>query len=545
MVRVMRNTRTSASLVLASLTLLVPLATVRGARADEPSPPAVVNAGGDGATPPSVEPPLAGFHNGLFFLRDKDDVFRLYVQGRVHVDALTWLGPGVGSLGPDSALKTTLTLRRVRTEIAGEFFNGEWQWQISGDFGPTSVDNPAARTDVRNCTVSAAGASTCADQTSAVEAPLQRVIPTDAFVNYAPSPWVNVQVGQYLLPFTMEARVSDNTTPFLERALVVRNLGAPFTRDIGAMVWGEAPNRFVYYTVGVYNGDGANRPNADSRFDVVGRAFVRPFATAPSSPLKWAQVGASFRYGSRDPKQVGYDVPSLTTQAGYAFWKSTYKDSLNRTVHIIPSNEQGAIAAELFVPYGPVDFTGEAIYTVQNTREALDGYQLSPYTERIGSLKGWGYYAQVGAWILGSRDLIGAPPSYGKPLHADLKAPSTAPTRALQALVKVEQLHLTYSGFGRGGAADPKTPNGDIDVLALSVGLNYWATRHVRVGINYINYSFPDAAPLAASAPGGPVQSPNQRAVTPAQSLAAGVNDGARDGGHALHEIQARVGVQF
>src|SRR5690242_16907117 len=73
------------------------------------------------------EAPLAGFHNGLFYLRDRTDVFRLYVMGRVHVDAIGWLGPGVTSLGPDSGLKTTFQLRRARPEIGGEFFQ-DWQW---------------------------------------------------------------------------------------------------------------------------------------------------------------------------------------------------------------------------------------------------------------------------------------------------------------------------------------------------------------------------------------------------------------------------------
>jgi hypothetical protein len=41
------------------------------------------------------------------------------------------------------------------------------------------------------------------------------------------------------------------------------------------------------------------------------------------------------------------------------------------------------------------------------------------------------------------------------------------------------------------------------------------------------------------------VQGPGQRAVAPAQLLAKGVDDNARDNAHDVHEIQARVGVQF
>ena len=100
----------------------------------------------------------------------------------------------------------------LRTEIAGEFFH-HWQWQLSADFGPTSTDNPAARLASRDCTVDpVTGVRTCDDRTNPVEAPLQKPAATDAFINYGPCSWFNFQVGQYLLPFTMENRVSDNTT---------------------------------------------------------------------------------------------------------------------------------------------------------------------------------------------------------------------------------------------------------------------------------------------------------------------------------------------
>jgi hypothetical protein len=494
--------------------------------------------------PRSSEPPLAGFHNGLFFLRDRTDVFRLYVMGRVHVDATGWLGPGVTSLGPDSALKTSIQLRRARPEIGGEFFQ-DWQWLLSVDLAPTTTDNPAAKTASRSCTVDpTTGANSCSDATNPVEAGVQRPAPTDAFVNYGPSPWANIQVGQYLIPFTMENRVSDNTTPFLERSLVSRGLGAPNTRDLGVMFWGQAPKALVYYTLGAYTGDGPNRTNADNRFDFVGRVFTRPLVNQNDLIIKDTQIGLSARFGSRDPKLVGYDVNSLTTQGGYAFWRATYKDSLNRTIHIIPSAEQGAIAGELFVPFDDrFDFTAEAVYAVLNTREAVDDYQLSPFTERATRLTGWAYYAQLGAWVLGSREIIGNP-SYGKPLHLDLNEPQKTAQRGVQLLAKLEQLHASYSG-ARAGALDPKTPLGDIDVLSVAFGVNFWATRHLRVGLDYSFFTFPDSAPLTATTTGGPVQRATQRAAAPAQALTKGADDQARDNGHTLHEIQARVGVQF
>jgi hypothetical protein len=462
----------------------------------------------------------------------------------VHVDGSSWLGPGVSQLTPDQALKDGFLLRRARLEMAGEFFQ-VWQWNIGAEFAPSTADDVAADTASSSCAIDpTTSLLTCSPRQNAVEAPSVKPAPTDVFINFAPSAWANVQVGQFYLPFTLENRVSDNTTPFLERSLAVRTIGAPLQRDIGAMFWGESPDRSVYYAAGAFNGDGPNRPNADSRYDFAGRLVVRPFATTTTSPSKWAQVGASVHAGSRDPAQVGYDMPSLTTQEGYAFWKPTYTDSFGRLIHIVPSAGQVAVAGDVYVPIANFDFAGEFVYVDDNTREAVDGLQLSPFTERTGDFKGYGYYAQVSYWIFGDHDLLGYP-SYQRPLHLDLKVAEQRPEHGVQVLGRFEQMHLVYEGASRGGAVDAKTPNGDIDVTSFTLGMNYWATRHLRVSLNYGYYAFPGSEPISASEAGGPVQTAAQRAVAPAQNLPKGVDDSARDGAHDVHEISMRVGVQF
>jgi phosphate-selective porin len=453
----------------------------------EPSPSSEITPAATTAAPAISEPspairPLAGYHDGLFYLRDKDDLFRLYVSGRVHVDFLSYFGPGLGNLLPDAALKSGFLLRRARLDLSGEFFT-HWQWQVAGDFGPVTTDNTGARTATRDCTIDAtSGAQTCSDRTNNVEAAGVRPIPTDVYINFKASPELNVQVGQFLVPFTFENRVSDNSTPFLERSLPVRGIGIPTSRDIGAMVWGELPNKVLYYSAGIYNGDGPNRPNQDNRFDVVGRVVLRPFA-AGKSAAKGFQVGLSGRRGTREQRLVGYDLPSLTTQGGYAFWKPTYRDSANRVTHILPSGTQAAAGFDVYLPIDRFDIAGELIYASSNTREAVDGQQLSPFTQRLGSFHGHGFYAEAGVWIVGDRS-IAAFPGAGKPAHVDLEKETPKPAHGLQVFAKVEQLQLRYHGSSREGADDARTPSGDIEVESLSLGVNYRATKHLRLSAN-------------------------------------------------------------
>jgi phosphate-selective porin len=484
------HSRLSSSLVFAALLLSLPAA------AQEP---------GDPPSPPWS----SGYHNGSFYVRSPDDIFRLYVQGRVHVDYYDAFASNLGSLAPGVGPNQGFELRRARLELAGEFFQ-TWQWQVGAEFAPSADNNVAANTASLACKVNGKTSfETCSPQLNAVDAATVAPAPTDAFINYAASPWVNVQVGQYYLPFTMENRIIDNTTAFLERALVVRSIGAPLQRDIGAMAWGESPDRLFYYAAGVFNGDGPNRPNVDTRYDFAGRVVARPFARATSTPAKWAELGVSLHEGSRDPSRVGYDMPALTTAEGFAFWKPTYTDSFGRLTHVLPSGAQQAFGADLYLPIGNFDVTGEFVYASYHTREAVDGMQISPFTERLGSLEGWGLYAQVGYWIIGDHDIIGYP-SYGRPIHVDLAQPQQPARHGLQVVARVDELALKYEGASRGGALNPKTPDGDVDVTSFMLGVNYWATRHLRVGVNYGYYALPATAAITS-----------------------------------LHEVSARVGVQF
>jgi hypothetical protein len=451
----------------------------------------------------------AGYHNGSFFVRSPDDIFRIYVQGRVHADFYDAFGPRLAGLAPGQAAPQGFSLRRARLELAGEFFQ-TWQWQLGAEFAPSAADNVAGTTASLACSVNATTSyESCNPQENPVDNPTAKPAPTDAFVNFAAAPWANVQVGQYYLPFSLENRISDNTTAFLERALVIRNVAAPLQRDIGAMLWGEGLDHVFYYAAGVFNGDGPNRPNPDGRFDFAGRAFVRPLAKWTATQARWAQIGASLHTGSRDGSKVGYDLSSLTTSEGFPFWKSTYTDSHSRLIHIIPSGAQLAVAGDVYVPVGDFDFTGEFVYADYHTREAVDGLQLSPFTERTGYLNGYGYYAQASYWVFGDHEVVGHP-SYGRPIHVDLTRPEKSAVHGFQLVARFDQLALKYAGSARGGSDDKKTPNGDIGVTSVALGANYWATRHVRVSANYTYYSLP-----------------------------------ARSAVSELHEVSGRVGVQF
>ncbi|MDB4946083.1 MAG: hypothetical protein JWP97_5617 [Labilithrix sp.] len=474
--------------------------------------------------------PLAGYHNGLFYLRDAHDSFHLYIQGRSQIDFYSFFGRGVS----DTTLKPTLFLRRIRPEVTGELL-GHWRFMIAGDFGATAIDNPRATNETSAAAPGTAPTATSARFASAETTRFQAAA-TDVFINYRRDGIFNVLVGQTDAPLTMENRTSDKFLPFMERSLAVRAVGVPTNKELGLMAWGETARRQAYYALGVFNGDGQNRPNVDSRFDVIGRVFVHPLAIAPvrDNTLQDAQIGISARYGSRDRKWVDYDYPAMTTQGSYAFWSPVYTSSKGAT-HVLPAGDQLTLAAELRVPYRRFDLTSEIVYVDNGTREGVDGFQAST-SERFGAMRGFSYYAMLGFWAFGDRDVNGVP-GYGNPPRLDWsRADLAVPRQALQLLVRWEQVRLDYESASRSGVADARNIDGRIRVNALSFGANYWATRHVRLTLDYVHDVFPSSGPSSA-------QTSTNRAQAPGNGLSAGVDDSARSSAHDLHELLARIAV--
>lgn len=490
--------------------------------------PADPNVGKDGN-------PLAGYRGGYFFLRDADDNYRLYLQGRAHIDFYGYAGPGVS----ETTLKPTLFLRRARPELSGEFFHRFW-FMIAGDFGTTAIDNPKGTNQTSAAPPGVAPIPTTARYNSAETAKVSAA-PTDVFINFRALPWLNFQVGQFDAPFTMENRTSEKWgTPFMERSMTVRDVAVPTQKQLGLMAWGE-PAKEVYYSIGLFDGEGQNRLNTDSRFDLFARGYVLPFASTRTDALKNLEIGASVRYGSRDHNYTYYDVPALTTQGQYAFWNPTYTSSQG-TTHIIYSGPQQGVAFEARVPYGLFDITSEAAIINKATREALEGFEATS-SQRFGSIHGYSYYAELGFWPLGNRDINGLP-GVQNPPHVDFTKPDPeTPPRALQLLVKWEQVRLNYSSARRLGTPDKQNIDGDIKVDAFSLGANYWLTKHLRFTVNYIANLFPDSGPTKAS-PGGTAQTSANRAQAPGNTLAVGTDDSSR-GTHVLHEILARAAVAF
>ncbi|XXT18388.1 porin [Sorangium sp. So ce429] len=505
-----------------------------------PPPPAQVFAPTAETAVATEQQPLAGWH-GSFFLRDANDTFRLYPKGRMGLDFYSTFGSGVSDVPAadnGGALKPRFFVRRARFELAGEFLK-KWSFDMDFEFGGQGLSNTNGRTQN-----SAAPVGQAPTAESARFAPVEAAAPTvalvDLWINYSVMPALNFMFGQYSPAFSLENQTSDISTTFMERNIAIRGFAFPEGKDIGLTIWGDVGDRQLGYGVGVITGDGQNRPGVDAPPDFVARVFARPFGGDKKALLAKAQIGISARHGERDQDYVGYDYAPIRTGQGYTLWGGGYRDSLRRNIHVIPSGAQNAIGGELRLPIKMVELRAEAYYVANNTREAVEGYQLTN-TERLGRVKGLGWYVQLSAWPVGDAYVSGDPGFSPRPTKVDLSKPVDKPKSGLEVAALLSGISATYDGASRspayydestpGAPAAPEAaaPATDLDVVQIGLAANYWHTRNVRLSVNYNAYLTPGSGT-------------NENLLrVPGNTL----GEASRSDAHALHELGARLGLSF
>lgn len=129
----------------------------------------------------------------------------------------------------------------------------------------------------------------------------------DAFIKYKPCREFAIQVGQFKTPFTIESPINPVNLEIFDYSEAVQQLGGykdvcgvgALGRDLGLMATGslfpvEGEEGYKYsivdYSIGVFNGNGANNLDNNNSKDLVGRLDVHP-------GLKEITLSGSYYYG--------------------------------------------------------------------------------------------------------------------------------------------------------------------------------------------------------------------------------------------------------
>lgn len=417
---------------------LAAAATARPARADEPMSPT---------------DPLAGFSDGTAFLRSPDNELILLPNGRLQVDGLAFARPS------DDMPVPTFVLRRARLEVGG-WVGPAVFFSIAGDF--------------------ASGAPAGADPL-----PQSFLATTDDYVAVAPfGDRFILQLGQYDAPFTLENRTSDKYFDFMERSLTVRAFAVPANKEVGAMVHGlPLANKGLYYSLGVFNGDGQNFRNVDKDLDVIGRAWVAPFAFAHVDALSAITLGGSIWAGKRGA--TGLALAGSTTQGGFRFADSKWalSDDKKTPVELHQAGNLTAYALEANIPIAHrFGFRFEYAHKQQALAEDDISGAAGGKLTTLGNaqLRGWSAYGELWAWVVGDDRIIGEP---GLQMPSRLKKfKASNPRHGLMIAARIDNLNQTIT-TDTPALKDPSV--GRLHVVTPELGVNYWYSKRFRATFNY------------------------------------------------------------
>jgi phosphate-selective porin OprO and OprP len=396
--------------------------------------------------------PLAGFSDGAAFLRSPDNEFVLLPSGRLQIDGLAFARPTKDMPVP------TFVVRRARLELGGwigpyVFFN------LAGDF--------------------AAGAPAGADPVAQ-----SFLATTDDYVGVAPfGDRAILQVGQFDAPFTLENRTSDKYFDFMERSITVRSFAVPSNKEVGAMIHGQPlTNKGIYYSLGVFNGDGQNFRNVDTNLDFIGRAWVAPFAFAEIDALKAITLGGSIWAGKRGAS--GLALASQSTQGGFKFADPKWTLPDGKTpAELHQIGNLNAYAFELNVPVAHrFGFRFEYVRKLQGLEEDDISAAAAGKLTALGQAKldGWSAYGELWAWVLGDDRIIGEP---GIQMPTRLKKfKVAAPRHGLMLTARVDNLKETIT---TDTPALKDSSVGTVHVISPELGVNYWYSKRFRATFNY------------------------------------------------------------
>ncbi len=172
---------------------------------------------------------------------------------------------------------TTFYLKRARVSLTGDFLKDKFDYRLQVDMVNANINDGGVKitNSPRIC---------------------------DLYIRYKPLNELNVQLGQYKIPFAIENELCGPTSyEFIEYSYLTvyltRNNAkydgiAATGRDIGAQLYGGFIKRDGYsiinYNVGVYNGAGYNIKDNNSSKDFVGRLIIKP--------IKGLSISGSYMY---------------------------------------------------------------------------------------------------------------------------------------------------------------------------------------------------------------------------------------------------------
>ena len=282
----------------------------------------------------------------------------------------------------------------------------------------------------------------------------------DVYANYQQFGRVQVQGGQFKLPFSMDENTGPTNLDFVYRSLAARVL-AP-GRDRGMMVHGRVLDRIVRYELGLFDQDGRNARTRNPERVSGGRTFAGRVVAQPfrSSKSVAADLQAGVAFTSTD---VGLGLRGLR---GLTTFEETFFDP-----DLWVQGQRRRTGFEVRWRPGPFSVKSEYVrVTTERRGQSVEDTDLSP-------LVATGWYVS-GTWaITGEKKTAGL----SKPRRPFMRGG----LGAFEAAVRVERLTFGSLAPGDDASFSPRT-----DVLdrasdhVTTIGGSWYLNQWVKIQFN-------------------------------------------------------------
>ena len=367
----------------------------------------------------AAAPTVTASRDGLS-VRSADNAFTFRLRGYVQSDARFF-----GAAGPVAPGSSTFLLRRVRPIFEATAYK-YFGLRLMPDFG---------------------GGQT---------------VLYDAYVEARPATALNLRVGKFKPPIGLERLQSATDVRFVERGLPTSLVP---NRDVGVQLFGDLAGSRVQYQVGAFDGapDAAiSDGDVSTGKDVVGRVFLRPFATSNVLPDLGFGVAASS--GTEQGTLTATALPSYKTPGQLALFRYRADGTAANTV--IAQGRRTRVSPQGYLYAGPVGVLAEYVRSTQHVKRATN---VDAMTTQAWQLSG--------GWVLtGEREsFTGIAPDH------PIDGGSAGGWGALELVARYGVLTTDADAFPI--FADPATQ--PRQARAAGIGLNWRLTRGIVFETNY------------------------------------------------------------
>jgi phosphate-selective porin len=299
----------------------------------------------------------------------------------------------------------------------------------------------------------------------------------DVFVNFRYFRDVQIQVGRFKIPFSLDQTTGTMNLDFPNRSLIANYL-AP-ARDKGIMLHGRIWSRGLGYEAGIFRNDGDNGTFSDvvsergaERF----RSGVRTFAgRLTGTPLRLTPAPKVFH-----DLEIGGAFASTKVQEGLKSLRG--RTELGQTIfrHVFVHGHRLRLGTQLRWAPGPFSLKGEFIHvSEERLGQSIRGEDLPNLVER-------GWYLS-GTWVVTGQK------------HDERDEPKKAFFPFGKGLGAVE-LAARWEAIRFGSAEHPGNPSRTpraANVLGNSnrvwtLGLNWYLNRHTKIQLNGLHETIED-----------------------------------------------------